>query len=61
MIYPLSTFARTAPDGPRFRPNQDQRGRKFDSTDQAPSLANFSLLSFSLSLLRPSVWLDFQC
>lgn len=55
MICPLSTFARTAPDGPCFRPNQDEPGRKFDSTDQAPKSGQFLspfFLSFSLAAFR---------
>lgn len=60
MICPLRTFAGTAPRWPRHSHEQDERGRKFDSTDQASSLASFSLLSFSPSLLQPLMRLGFH-
>lgn len=45
----LSPFARTAPlMAPHFRHRQDERGRKSDSTDQAPGPAKF-FSSFFLS------------
>lgn len=61
MSYPLGTFARSAPDGPRCSHDRDEPGRKFDSTDEASSLANFCLLSFPLSFLQPFVRLGFPC
>lgn len=60
MSCPLRTFAGTAPRWPRRSHEQDERGRKFDSTDQASGLASVSLLSFSPSVLQPLRRLGFQ-
>nr|KAF6349032.1 hypothetical protein mMyoMyo1_011619 [Myotis myotis] len=61
MSCPLRTFAGTAPRWPRRRSHeQDERGWKFDSTDQASGLASFSLLSFSPSFLQPLMRLGFH-